>query len=98
MKQAIASELVSQLFVAIRGSKALLLPIVNGYLSDHISLAGRETTLSAFSMSYQLVRIPLVLAAGVVANIVRETAAVAVLGGVFLLGAAATWVLGRPIG
>jgi len=71
---------------------------VNGYLNDHIGPAGRETTLSAFSISYQLVRIPLVLTAGVVANIVSETAAVAVLGGVVLLGAAATWVLGLSVG
>jgi MFS family permease len=84
------------MFVAIRGSKALLLPIVNGYLNDHIGSAGRATTLSAFSMSYQLLRIPLVLAAGIVADIVSETAAVAVLGGVFLLGAVATWVVGSP--
>jgi hypothetical protein len=84
------------MFVAIRGSKALLLPIVNGHLNDHIGSAGRATTLSAFSMSYQLLRIPLVLAAGVVADVVSETAAVAVLGGVFLLGAAVTWVVGSP--
>lgn len=85
------------MFVAIRGSKALLLPIVNGHLNYHVGSAGRATTLSAFSMLYQLLRIPLVLIAGVVADVVNETAAVAVLGGVFLFGAAITWVVGSPV-
>lgn len=84
------------MFVALRGSNALLLPIVNGYLNDHVGSAGRATTLSAFSMCYQLLRIPLVLTVGVVADAVSVTAAMALLGVTFLLGAAVLWGIGLP--
>ncbi|WP_327053215.1 MFS transporter [Halomicrococcus gelatinilyticus] len=86
------------MFVALRGSKALLLPIVNGHLNDHVGSAGRATTLSAFSMLWRLLRVPMVLAAGVVADAVTETAAVAMLGVVFLVGASVTWLVDSPVG
>lgn len=84
------------MFVALRGSNALLLPIVNGYLNDHVGSAGRATTLSAFSMCYQLLRIPLVLTVGVVADVVSVTAATGLLGVAFLFGAVVLWGIGHP--
>ncbi|RBI63430.1 MFS transporter [halophilic archaeon] len=84
------------MFVAIRGSKALLLPMVNGHLNDHVGSAGRATTLSAFSMLWRLLRVPMVIAAGVAADAVTETAAVAGLGVVFLVGAGVTWLVDSP--
>jgi len=85
------------MFVAIRGSNALLLPIANGYLNDHVDSVGRATTLSAFSMLTQLLRVPLVLAAGAIADLLNGTTAVAMLGGVFLIGGVLVWVVESPV-
>lgn len=82
-----ALALALPMFVAMRGSTTLLSPMVNGFLNDHIDAVGRATTLSAFSMLTQLLRVPLALLAGVVGDAFGETASVAVLGAVFLVGA-----------
>jgi predicted MFS family arabinose efflux permease len=81
------------MFFLLRGSRTLLQPIVTQYLNDHAESAGRATILSAASMVYALVRLPLYLAGGVVADRFSPVVAVAALGAVLLLGlgAAATW-------
>jgi MFS family permease len=80
------------MFVALRGSTTLLSPLVNGFLNAEIETAGRATTLSAFSMVTRVMRIPLAVFAGIVGDAFGETASVAVLGGVFLVGATFVWV------
>jgi hypothetical protein len=84
------------MFVALKGSLALLFPMVSGRLNDGLASTGRATALGAFSMLYQLTKAPLVLAAGVVAGGLGPTAATAVLGGTFLVAAAVAWLLGGP--
>lgn len=88
-----APVLAFPMFFLLRGSRTLLRPIVNQYLNDHAESAGRATILSAASMVYALVRLPLYLAGGVVADRFSPVVAVAALGAVFLLGlgAAAAW-------
>ncbi|MFC4358158.1 MFS transporter [Halobium salinum] len=85
------------MFVALKGSWALLFPMVSGRLNDGLGSTGRATALSAFSMLYQLAKVPLVLAAGVVAGGMGPTAATALLGGVFLVGATVAWAVGGPV-
>jgi len=79
-------------FFAMRAAEALLRPMASGYLNDRIADAGRATVLSAASMAYALLRVPLILAGGVVADAAGPLTAVAGFGGTFL---AAAVVLGR---
>ena len=84
------------MFVAQRGSRALLLPVVNGRVSEAVDDAGRATAVSAVSLLTKLYKLPLAVGAGVLADALGETSAVAALGGVFLLVAAASTVA-RPL-
>ena len=84
------------MFVAQRASRALLLPVVNGRVSEAVDDAGRATAVSAVSMLTRLYKLPLAVGAGVLADALGETTAVAALGAVFLLVAAASAVL-RPL-
>jgi len=86
-------------FLAMRAGDAMLRPVASGYLNDRIDDAGRATVLSAASMVYALVRVPLILAGGVVADAAGPLVAVAGFGGTFLVGAAVlTLVAPAPIG
>ncbi len=81
-------------FVATRTSMPLVEPIANGYVNDHVEDVGRATLLSALSMGYLLLRTPLALAAGAVADATRATTAVAALGCLFLAAGGAVALLG----
>ncbi|WP_121821751.1 MFS transporter [Halostella salina] len=72
-------------FFAMRAADALLRPMASGYLNDRIAGAGRATVLSAASMAYAVLRVPLILAGGVVADAAGPLTAVAGFGGVFLV-------------
>lgn len=85
------------MFVAQRASRAVLLPVVNGRVSEAVDDAGRATAVSAVSMLVRLYKLPLAVGAGVLADALGETTAVAALGGLFLLVAAASTVA-RPLG
>ncbi len=84
------------MFVAQRASRALLLPVVNARVSEAVDDAGRATAVSAVSMLTRLYKLPLAIGAGVLADGLGETSAVAALGSVFLLVAAASTVT-RPL-
>lgn len=71
-------------FVVMRAGRAVVQPVANGYVNDHVPSAGRATSLSAASMAYSLVRSPLALAAGAYAGLVGPTLTVASLGVLFL--------------
>ncbi|QDX39951.1 MFS transporter [Salarchaeum sp. JOR-1] len=76
-------------FVVMRAGRAVVRPVANGYINDHVPSAGRATSLSAASMAYSVVRSPLALAAGVFAGAVGPTVTVAALGTLFLVVGAA---------
>lgn len=82
-------------FAAMRTATPLLQPIANGYVNDHVAGVGRATLLSAVSMLTMMLRTPLALGAGVVADATTATAAVAALGGLFLAVGGAVWLLGE---
>lgn len=82
------------MFVALRASNAILLPVVNGTVNDAVGTAGRATVLSSVSMLIRLCKLPLAVGAGVLADAAGETTAVAALGALFLLAGGLLWLLG----
>lgn len=84
-------------FLAMKAADAAMKPIVAGYLNDRIESAGRATVLSAASMAYALVRAPLVLAGGVIADVTSPRFAVAALGGALLVGGLMVWRWETPV-
>ncbi|MFB6155672.1 MAG: MFS transporter [Haloferacaceae archaeon] len=75
-------------FLTVKTADALVVPLVNGYVNDHVDTAGRATTLSATSMLFTLAKMPLLVAAGALADATRALDAVSGLG-VFLAVATA---------
>ncbi len=71
-------------FFVMRGADPLLRPITQAVLNDELGSAGRATLLSAVSMVYAVVRVPLALGGGVLADATSALAALAAFGGVFL--------------
>lgn len=84
------------MFVALRASNAVLLPVVNGTVNDAIGSAGRATVLSTVSMLIRCFKLPLAVGAGVLADAAGETTAVAALGGLFLVVGGVLWLAGSP--
>ena len=84
-------------FLAMRAADALLRPMASGYLNDRVAGAGRATVLSAASMAYALLRVPMILAGGVVADAAGPLTAVAGFGGVFLVAAAVLTAFATPV-
>ena len=93
----IAPALAVPVFLAMRAGDALLRPLVGRYLNDRIDAAGRATVLSAASMAYALLRAPLILAGGVVADAAGPLVAVAGFGGTFLVAAAVLTAFAAPV-
>ncbi|EMA41971.1 MFS transporter [Halococcus hamelinensis] len=74
------------LFFVMKSANVVVRPIATNYINRHAESVGRATILSAASMAYALVRLPMKPLSGVVADATTPIAAVAALGGVFLLG------------
>ena len=74
------------LFFVMKSSKPIITAISSGYINDHIESAGRATVLSAASLVYALVRLPLRPVVGAVADLTAPIPATASLGAGFLLG------------
>jgi MFS family permease len=84
------------MFFVLKGGQSILRPIVGQYLNDRIESVGRATVLSGVSMVYALVRIPLSVGSGVVADATSPLTAVATLGATFVVLGGAVWLVGRP--
>ncbi|WP_128477064.1 MFS transporter [Halorussus pelagicus] len=84
-------------FFILKGSRSLLHPIVTHHVNDEVESVGRATVLSAASMAYALVKLPLYLLGGAVADTASALVAVGVLGGVFLAGIAVVRALASPV-
>lgn len=81
-------------FAFNKSSTSILQPIATGHINDAVGTVGRATVLSAFSMLYMLLRAPLVFATGAIADSTSATAAVAVLGCLFVGGGGLIWTIG----
>lgn len=82
-------------FASMRTAKPLIQPIANGYINDHVEAVGRATLLSAVSMLHMMLRTPLALAAGTLADATTATTTVAALGSLFLVAGGAVWLFGE---
>lgn len=85
------------MFVARTGSNTLLRPLVNQYINDHSESVGRATVLSAASMAYAALRLPLTLIGGFVADAYSPLVTVAGVGVVVLVGLALVALWGSPV-
>ncbi|AHG02494.1 sugar transporter [Halobacterium sp. DL1] len=83
-------------FFLMKSARTAVAPIASGYINDHADAAGRTTVLSAASMVYALVRLPMNPAAGALADATTPLAAIAGLGGFFLLAGTLVFVWERP--
>ena len=92
----IVSPVVLLSFFFIKSADALLLPLVNGYVNDHVGTAGRATTLSAMSMLFTVTKIPLLTAAGALADNTDIFVAVAGLGAFFVVATSAVLLIEVP--
>lgn len=88
---------VFPMFFVMKSSKAVLTPIVSGYINDQVNI-GRATILSAASLVYALVRVPLGPIAGAVADFTAPIPASAFLGAGFLGGATVIHLWETPAG
>lgn len=84
-------------FFAMRAASTVAQPIASRHLNDRIASAGRATVLSAASMAYAILRIPLILAGGIAADVLGPLVAVAGFGTVVLVAAAAIAVVEPPL-
>ncbi|WP_435177158.1 MFS transporter [Halorussus sp. AFM4] len=84
-------------FFVLKGSRSLLHPIVTQHLNDEVGSVGRATVLSAASMAYALVKLPLYLLGGAVADATSALVAVGALGAVFLAAVAAVRAVASPV-
>lgn len=86
------------LFFAMKSANVVMRPIASGYINRHAESVGRATILSAASMAYALVRLPMKPLSGVVADATMPIVAVALLGGAFLLGGTVVTLWETPAG
>lgn len=84
-------------FFAMKGGDALAKPLVSQYLNDRIDESGRATVLSAASMSYAVIRAPMMPLVGAITDFTTPITGVAVLGGAFLATASLLLVITTPI-
>ncbi|WP_231184004.1 MFS transporter [Haladaptatus sp. DYF46] len=84
-------------FFLVRGTRTLANPIASGYINHRIESRGRATVLSAVAMVYALVRIPIELATGRIADGTSPLLALAALGVIFLGGAVGLRLWPSPI-
>lgn len=84
-------------FFVMEAVKTVTRPLRSQYINDHTASVGRATVLSAVSMLSSLVVIPFKLAGGVMADAIGAVTAIAVLGGVLLVGSAMILAWERPV-
>ncbi|WP_410766922.1 MFS transporter [Haloferax sp. DFSO60] len=84
-------------FMLARGITNVSTALGNQYVNDHVDSIGRATVLSAAGMLYSLAVVPFELAGGVVADVISPTGALALFGGVLLVGVGISWVVEHPV-
>lgn len=93
----IAPLLAFPMFFVMRGGFSVVFPISGRYLNDRIESVGRATVLSVVAMLRAVAGVPFRVGSGVVADYASPLVAVAALGVVFLVGAAALLLWVPPI-
>lgn len=85
------------MFFVMKGGGALTGPIQNRYVNDQVQSVGRATLLSSVNMLRQVAGIPFRVGSGVLASMYTSITAVAILGGIFLVGSALLWAFRPPV-
>ncbi|MDH5019560.1 MFS transporter [Halobacterium rubrum] len=88
---------VFPMFFALKGGGSLLRPIQNRYLNDNVASVGRATLLSSVAMLRQVAGVPFRVGSGVLADAFSAVEAVAILGGLFLVGSTLLWAFRPPV-
>ncbi|ADE04287.1 MFS transporter [Haloferax volcanii] len=84
-------------FAVARGVTNVSSVLGNQYVNDRVDSVGRATVLSAAGMLYSLAVVPFELAGGVVADALSPAGALALFGGVLVVGAGLLWTVERPV-
>ncbi|MFB6073330.1 MAG: MFS transporter [Halobacterium sp.] len=85
------------MFFMMKGGGSLTGPIQNRYVNDQVESVGRATVLSSVNMLRQVAGIPFRVGSGILAGMFTSIKAVAILGGLFLVGSALLWIFAPPV-
>jgi hypothetical protein len=85
-------------FFVARAANTASVTLGNQYLNDRIESVGRATVLSSASMALSLAVIPFELAGGVLADLLSPVRALALFGGVLVVGVGLLWLVAEPVG
>jgi len=88
---------VFPMFFVMKGSTSLVFPISSRYVNDRIQSVGRATVVSSIAMVRSLAGIPFRVGSGMFADLFTPIAAVAALGGAFVLGGLLLIGFARPV-
>lgn len=94
---AVAPWLALPAFVLMRPVGGVVRTVRSRYLNDRIDSNGRATVMSASALVFSVVRLPLLLGAGVVADAFSPYVALTAVSATFLAGAALLWAVEAPI-
>ncbi|WP_232686249.1 MFS transporter [Halobacterium zhouii] len=89
--------LVFPMLFVMKGGSALTRPISNHYVNDQVQSVGRATLLSSVNMLRQVAGIPFRVGSGILAGMFTSMKAVAILGGLFIVGWALLWLFRSPV-
>jgi MFS family permease len=84
-------------FAAMRPTGAVVRAVRSRYLNDRVDSVGRATVMSAASLAFSAVRLPLLLGAGVVADAFDPYVALSAVSTAFLACAAVLWAVETPL-
>jgi MFS family permease len=85
-------------FFVARAANTASVTLGNQYLNDRVESVGRATVLSSASMALSLAVIPFELTGGVLADLLSPVRALALFGGVLLVGVGLLWLTSEPVG
>lgn len=88
---------VFPMFFVMKGSNSLIFPISSRYINEHVESVGRATVISAIAMIRSIAGVPFRVGSGVLADVFSPIAAVAALGGCFIVGAVLVYAFAPPI-
>lgn len=94
---AFAPRLALPAFVVMRPTGAVVRAVRSRYLNARVESVGRATVMSAAALAFSVVRFPLLLGAGVVADAFDPYAALSAVSAAFLACAVVLWVVETPL-
>ncbi|MFC7082113.1 MFS transporter [Halorussus caseinilyticus] len=84
-------------FLVMRGSRSVMMPLANQYINDRVESVGRATVLSTAGMVYNLVTVPFELGAGRLADALGIVPTIGLFGAILVVGSLAVLGVGSPL-